>query len=81
MENSEMLVLYKTCFALQYKKQAINIGQKISNVSLTCSRCVTHEFICISMCYSYICIARSKPVNMRSEVHSLDFFVTFPWSF
>lgn len=34
MENSEVLVLYKTCFALRYKKEAINIGQKMWNVSL-----------------------------------------------
>ena len=32
MENSEMFVLYETCFALQYKKQAINIGKKIQTL-------------------------------------------------
>lgn len=32
MENSGMFVLYKTCFALQYKKQAINIGQKFQTL-------------------------------------------------
>lgn len=32
MENSEMFVLYKTCFAQQYKKQAVNTGPEFQTL-------------------------------------------------
>lgn len=32
MENSEMFVLYKTCFARQYEKQAVHIGPEFQTL-------------------------------------------------
>lgn len=79
MENSETFVLYKTCFARQYEKQAVHVGPEFQ--TLVWLFTVLHMNLFSSICAIPKLVFHISDQLIWEAKYIHWICVTFPWSF